>query len=206
MINRRDEEAFNIRFQPDALVQHRDAGEDTYILIEYKATTTPRYSFRNLQWDRGQIEADPWEYYLRQIQAGERLAILNYCSFHSRPLLCDYPTADWQVGGRQTVSRTATGSGTDFYNTDLRMMRPFEQFMEDEFGVPQDASLQLIRDGLAAVLNTPLLQTTHDPNSRHFGSTEHETGFNWDRLYQQVRPMTSFDAECLAPRDSGRWK
>ena len=56
---RYDEEALNIRFRPDALVLQGGEPEGTYILVEYKATTTPRYTFREAQWDRGQIEADP---------------------------------------------------------------------------------------------------------------------------------------------------
>ena len=181
-----DQEAFDIRFRPDALVIQGGFGEENHVLVEYKATTTPKYIFRNNQWNCGQIEADPWEYYLRRIQAGERLAILNYCSFHSRPLLCDYPTARWQIDGRQRVRQTVRGSRTDYYNTRLQMMRPFERFMEEEFGVPQAVSMPLIRQALAAILAEPLLQTTHDPNSPHFGSGRHRTGFNWERQYWQA--------------------
>ena len=184
---RYDQAAFDIRFRPDALVIQQGAGQGTYVLIEYKATTTPRYSFRAAQWDRGQIEADPWEYYLRRIVEGERLAILNYCSFHSRPLLCDYPTRQWQVGQRQRVRSTVTGSRTDYYNTDLQMMRPFEQFMEEEFEVPEAVSMPLIRQALEAILGEPRLQTQHDRNSGHHGSARHRTGFNWAQKYRQGR-------------------
>ena len=183
---RYDEEALNIRFRPDALVLQGGEPEGTYILVEYKATTTPRYTFREAQWDRGQIEADPWESYLRRVRDGQRLAILNYCSFHPRPLLCDYPTARWQDGGRRRVGQTTTGSRTDFYNTKLRLMRTFDQFMLDEFEVPLEVSLPLIRNALDAALATPLLQTRHDRKSPFFGSQVHRTGFNWETHYRSV--------------------
>ena len=182
--HRYDEEALNIRFRPDALVFQGDGDVRSYILVEYKATTTPRYTFRGLQWDRGQIEADPWENYLKRVDHGQSLAILNYCSFHPRPLLCDYPTTEWQVGGRRTVGRTSTGSRTDFYNTDLRLLRTFDEFMFEEFEVPQDVSLPLIRDALGLILDTPLLQTRHDKGSPFFRSALHRTGFNWEKRYR----------------------
>ena len=183
---RYDEEALNIRFRPDALVLQDRQEDDAYILIEYKATTTPRYTFRNWQWDRGQIEAGPWKSYLQRIKDGQRLAILNYCSFHPRPLLCDYPTTQWQVGDRLRVGRTSTGSRTDYYNTNLRYMRTFDQFMFDEFGVPLDISLPLIHNALDAILAKGLLQTRHDRGSPYFGSRKHRTGFNWEPRYQSV--------------------
>ena len=183
---RYDEEALNIRFRPDALVIPGGGEDGIHTLVEYKATTTPRYTFRGSQWDRGQIEADPWESYLRRIQDGQRLAILNYCSYHARPLLCDYPTAQWQFGARRRVGRTTTGSRTEFYNTNLLLMRTFERFMLDEFGVPIEVSLPLIRKALGAILNTPLLQTRHDSGSQYFRSRDHRTGFNWKDLYKPV--------------------
>ena len=184
---RYDEEAFDIRFRPDALVLQGGEADGNHILIEYKATTTPRYTFGNAQWDRGQIEADPWENYLKRIADGQRVAVLNYCSFHSRPLLCDYPMPQWQVAGRQRVGRTRTGSRTDFYNTHLRLLRPFEQFMLDEFGVPLEVSIPLIRNALGEILSTPLLQTRHDRGSSFFGSQRHRTGFNWAAQYRPAK-------------------
>ena len=183
--HRYDEEAFNVRFRPDALVLSGAGEGGSHIFLEYKATTTPRYSFGDLQWDRGQIEADPWENYLWRVRDGQRLAILNYCSFHSMPLLCDYPTPQWQVGGRRPVAHTRTGSRTDYYNTDLRLLRTFEQFMLDEFGIPLEVSLPLIRNALRAILDEPLLQTRHDGGSRLYRSRQHyRTGFNWEQCYQ----------------------
>ena len=181
---RYDEEALNIRFRPDALILQEDGCDSTHILIEYKTTTTPRYTFGDSQWDRGQIEADPWESYLKRINDGQRLAILNYCSFHPRPLLCDYPTTQWQVAARQRVGRTTTGSRTDYYNTELTFMRTFEQFMLEEFGVPLATSLPLIRNALIAILDTSLLQTRHDRGSPFFGSQSHRTSFNWEAQYR----------------------
>ena len=64
---RYDQEAMDIRFKPDALVRRTANDEESLELIEYKTTTTPKYTYKLDQWNMGQIEADPWEYYLRQI-------------------------------------------------------------------------------------------------------------------------------------------
>ena len=101
---RYDEDAKQIRFRPDALVR-TSGDEGSHIFIEYKSTTTPSYRFDKAQWQIGQIEADPWENYLSRIRDGERIAILNYCPYHPRPLLCDYPTRRWIYGERQEVGR-----------------------------------------------------------------------------------------------------
>lgn len=184
---RYDQEAMAIRFRPDALVKRTANGEETYILIEYKTTTTPRYTYKLDQWDRGQIEADPWEYYLRRIEEGERLALCIYCSYHRRPFLCDYPSKEWQVGERQKVGSTRTGSYTDFYNIDLTKLRTFMGFMQEEFSVPPKISFPLMRRASGGALSEPLLQTSHNENSPF---SEHGrygnirlTGFNWNDRY-----------------------
>lgn len=181
---RYDDEAFAIRFQPDARVfQISEFQENRNLLIEYKATTTPRYTFHRNQWNRGQIEADPWEHYLQLMREDRTVAILNYCSYHLRPLLCDFPSENWQIGGRQRVKSTQTGSRTDYYNINLRLMRSFDQFMLDEFGVPQETSLPLIRAALAVIRRIPLLQTRHHDNSTHHLDPNFLTSFNWEAQY-----------------------
>ena len=181
---RYDDVAFDIRFRPDAQIfQISEFQSYKNLLIEYKSTTTPRYTFKHDQWDRGQIEADPWEHYLALMRKGTRVAILNYCSYHSRPLLCDFPTENWQVGGRQRVGSTRTGSRTNYYNINIRSMRSFDQFMLDEFGVPQETSLPLIRDALAVIRQIPLLRTRHHDNSTHHLDPNFLTSFNWEAQY-----------------------
>lgn len=180
---RYDEAAMNIRFRPDALVV-ADGDADTHLFLEYKATTTPRYTFGEEQWDRGQIEADPWENYLRRVDDGQQLAILNYCSYHHHPLLCDFVKPEWQVSNRREVGYTEDGSWTDFYNTDLTLMRTFEQFMLDEFGVPIEVSLPLIRNALGAVLQHNRLKTRHAPKSPCYRDRRYYTSFNWEARYK----------------------
>ena len=159
---------------------------DSHLFLEYKATTTPRYTFREQQWNRGQIEADPWENYLRRVKDGQRLAILNYCSYHPRPLLCDFVKPEWQVTHRREVGYTEDGSWTDFYNTDLNLMRTFEQFMLDEFGVPIEVSLPLIRNALGAALLHDRLKTKHSRrNPKYRDYLKSYTGFNWEQQYKQ---------------------
>ena len=127
----------------------------------------------------GQVEADPWEYYLRLTKQGERIALFIYCAFHPRPLLCDFPTENWAGSPRQQVRSTKTGSQTDYYNLDLTKLRTFHQFMADEFGVPTETSTPLLRAVLNTVKSDPRLQTRHDPNSQLSGKPDYETGFNW---------------------------
>ena len=169
-----------IRFQPDYLVT-QVAGPKTEILkLEYKTTTTPRYTAGERQWNIGQIEAGPWEYYLRLGSEGQRIALFIYCSFHSRPLLCDFPTEEWQVSLRQRVRATQTGSSTDYYNLELTKLRTFSQFMTEEFGVPRNTSDPLLKNVLSHVKAESRLQTRHDRNSPFHGDAAHETGFNWE--------------------------
>ena len=50
--------AKHIRFAPDFLVAKRKKqGDNPVLLLEYKVMSTPRYTFRDTQWDRGQVEA-----------------------------------------------------------------------------------------------------------------------------------------------------
>ncbi|MYC48367.1 MAG: hypothetical protein F4X45_08585 [Chloroflexi bacterium] len=175
-----DPTALAIRFAPDYLVTQVAGSASEILKLEYKTTTTPRYSTGDRQWNIGQIEADPWEYYLRLRNAGERLALFIYCSFHSRPLLCDYPITEWQESTRQKVRATQTGSSTDYYNLDLTQLRTFSQFMAEEFGVHTGISDPLIRNVLASVQIHPLLQTRHDTRSPCHEDLDYATGFNWE--------------------------
>ena len=179
LIQTRDPMAQDIRFQPDYLVTQVTGEGAEFLKLEYKTTTTPRYSEGNQQWNIGQVEADPWEYYLRIMEQGQRMALFIYCAFHPRPLLCDFPAADWICSPRRHVRSTLTGSQTDYYNLDLTRPRTFDQFMADEFGVPTEVSAPLLRVVLDAVKAEARLRTRHDPNSPLFENPDYGTGFNW---------------------------
>ena len=173
-----DATAKSIRFRPDFLLLVMKGGGNGVTMLEYKSTTTPRYTAGPAQWDQGQIEADPWEYYGQLIRSGNRLALLNYCSYHSRPLLCDFPSEEWVMGGRQRVGHTVRGSRTDYVNIDLLKIRTFEEFMDEEFGVAREVSSPLVHRILKKARLDPLLQTQHDSRSPNADKT---TGWNWPR-------------------------
>lgn len=180
MLRRRyDDEALAIRFQPDAMINSTNKSL-AVIFLEYKTTTTPRYTSGAKQWDEGQIEADAWENYLRLANSENPVAVLIYCSYHSRPLLCDYVNPQWVTRGRTSVLQTTRGSRTDYVNIDLTQMRTFVTFMYEEFQVPTETSNLLVADIMQDILNSPELQTTHDQRSPVYGQDEYKTGFNWN--------------------------
>ena len=173
-----DTTAKTVRFPPDFLLVCPARTDKPVVFLEYKVTTTPRYSEGEAQWDVGQFEADPWEHYIELAERGNRVAILNYCSFHSRPILCDYPNEDWVTRSRTGVIQTTKGSGTDYVNVDLCEMRDFPRFMKDEFGVPKKVTEKRVRSILKHARGNSHLQTRHDVYSPYYGGVR-ETGWNW---------------------------
>ena len=168
--------AKHIRFTPDYVLICRRQVKNPVVLLEYKVTTTPRYTLGNNQWNFGQIEADAWENYINLINAKVVVALLIYCPYHPRPLLCDFPDVSWTVQDRRTVKSTATGSKTDYYNIDLRKLRTFVEFMEQEFLVPSEITLPLVKTLLNIAKTDPDLQIQHDPRSPY---KDRKAGFNW---------------------------
>jgi len=165
-----------IRFQPDFIV----AGESCVFLMEYKVTSTPRYSERERQWDIGQVEADAWSNYLRLISIGVNIGILIYCPYHRHPLLCDIPKIDWEIRSG-FVKSTVTGSGTPYVNIDLQKLRTFSKFMVDEFKI----DLKFLAPRVRLILRTAreVLPTQHDPKSPYFADKGCQTGWNWLEEY-----------------------
>lgn len=86
-------------------------------MLENKVTKTPRYSYKDKQWNYGQIVADALENYLNLVSIGICVVVVIYCSYHSTPLLCGFPDKNWIYGQRQKFF-LSTGSGTDYYNID----------------------------------------------------------------------------------------
>lgn len=170
--------AKHIRFTPDYIVGQAGAStaQNPVVLLEYKVTTTPRYTLRDSQWDSGQIEADAWENYMNLVGAGIRVALLIYCPYHSRPLLCEFPDDNWLTQSRSAVQSTNTGSRTDYCNITLSRLRTFSEFMEQEFNVLAATSQPLIKIILDAAKTDPLLQISHASSSSYGGN---KAGFNW---------------------------
>ncbi|NLK44190.1 MAG: hypothetical protein GX300_07350 [Tissierellia bacterium] len=174
---RQSRTAKHIRFAPDFLVFRTDK-ENSDFLLEYKVTKTPRYKFGNKQWNYGQIEADALENYLNLLSMGICVAVVIYCPYHSRPLLCGIPDRTWIYGGRQSTF-SSSGSGTDYYNIDLSVIPEFSSFMKSYLGIPLDTTDNLLNKGFFNLLkNNPLLGTTHARSST-YNNPRYSTGFNW---------------------------
>lgn len=136
-----------VRFTPDFFVLDRQQPENLY-LLEYKVTQTPLFSkgrmrqmgqvagIPDLDWpDIGQMEADAYDNYLNLHEAGMRVVVLNYCAYHSRPLLCDF-IENIQVLHRDVVTgETKKGSRTPFVNFYNPTMRQLSRFLYDEHGL-----------------------------------------------------------------------
>ncbi len=167
----------HIRFTPDYIAGRAGVQlQEPILLLEYKVTTTPRYTLGDKQWDSGQIEADAWENYMNLIKAGIVVALVIYCPYHSRPLLFEFPSDQWLTQARSTVSSSTTGSRTDYCNIAMPRLRTFTQFMEDQFMVPKSTSYPLITAVLNRARVDPTLQISHSPASIH---KDRQSGFNW---------------------------
>ena len=175
---RQSETAKHIRFAPDFLL-FREDNKDSDFLLEYKVTKTPRFTFGDQQWNYGQIEADALENYLNLMSMGVNIAIIIYCPYHSRPLLCGIPDKDWIYGIRNRT-RYSSGSGTDFYNIDLNRIIDFSTFMEKFLDIPIHITDSLLNKSFFnKVKNNKLLLTTHS-NRSNYNNSKYKTGFNWD--------------------------
>lgn len=179
---RQSKTAKHVRFAPDFLVYKLNLN-DSDCLVEYKVTKTPRYTFKDQQWYYGQIEADALENYINLIDAGINVAVVIYCPYSERPLLCDTPSLNWVYGERQTTNRSQ-GSGTDFYNIDLRQIKSFQDFMSDKFKLPNDSISKLLNKNFySELMNTDILKTDHYYRS-YYNNSKYLTGFNWLPQYK----------------------
>ena len=140
-----------VRFFPDFFVLDAARPANLY-LLEYKATTTPLYSNSRISriaktagkpglgWqDIGQMEADAYDNYVALQGLGVRVAVLNYCAYHDRPLLCDYVENVTAVHRDSVQLSTTKGSRTPFINFDCRELRSLDLFIEGQHGVVPDA-------------------------------------------------------------------
>lgn len=179
LISKSSKTAKHIRFTPDFLLFQNNNSMD--FLLEYKVTKTPRYSFGKAQWNYGQIEADAWDNYMNLMNANINVAIIIYCPYHNRPLLCDIPSQNWIFQGRQSTSMSR-GSGTDFVNIDLTQLSTFDDFMEKIFNIPTNITKSLLNASFFNRLkDTNILQIDHHPSSY---LKNIKAGFNWDTRYK----------------------
>lgn len=139
-----------VRFTPDFFVLDKQKPNTLY-LLEYKVTQTPLFSqsrlrqmgqaanLPDLDWsDVGQMEADAYDNYLHLHEAGLRVILLNYCAYHTRPLLCDF-IQNIQLLHRDVVTtQTKKWSRTPFINFYCPTMRQLSRFLYDEHGLKID--------------------------------------------------------------------
>lgn len=175
-----NETARYIRFAPDFFVLDLENLECLY-LLEYKCTRTPVYSKRRisylrtracqpgLDWkDIGQWEASAYDNYKALWRIGVRVAILNYCAYHSRPLLCDFVDRAYELDRFQVQTDTRTGSKTPFVNLDLRKFRTLYEFLVQEHQLQpplSDVVAHFCKKAEQTLLER--LPVTHHPASPH---------------------------------------
>lgn len=165
-----------IRFSPDFILTQQKDSIINSILLEYKVTATPRFSLKEHQWFFGQVEANALENYIKLTNIGVKVALLIYCPYHPRPLICEYADKILVSGGRQSV-KNGLGSDTDYYNIDLNSLRDINQFMYNEFNVHHSVSASLLNKNFYEQLKSnPLLRIRHDKRSPY----NIPTGSNWD--------------------------
>lgn len=172
--------ALHIRFAPDYFI----VTAEKVFLLEYKVMKTPRYIEKNDQWNIGQMEADAWDNYMNLRKAGIDIAILIYCPYYPRPLLCGFPNENWLKRGRTRVKATR-GSGTPYVNVNLSCIDEFDVFVGKELKIPCEVTKQLLDHNFFKELReNPLLQTSHDRNSPYANNANYGTGFNWEKRYK----------------------
>lgn len=167
----RDRTSIFVRFMPDYLLGFEFEGKHFLYLLEYKTMTTPRYTAGDEQWNLGQIEADAFENYLSISGLGINLVVLIYCSYHSRPLLMDFLSEEVIIRPRTNVKHTCKGSGTPYYNIDLKKMRTIEEFLSQEVGIKCIDVARLIKQLLDDIKQHEQLSTKHDERSPYKDKT-----------------------------------
>ncbi|MCL0076178.1 hypothetical protein M1O17_04875 [Dehalococcoidia bacterium] len=139
--------ARHIKFAPDFFLLDHKFPEKVY-LLEYKCTQTPIALESRVEQvrtaagkpqlkaeDIGQMEEAAYDNYSAIQSLGVSVAIINYCAFHPRLLLCDF-IENVEILLRASVTTpTQTGSRTPFVNFDLNSMRTLDLFLTGEHRV-----------------------------------------------------------------------
>lgn len=144
-----NETARYIRFAPDFFVLDLENLDNLY-LLEYKCTRTPLYSTQRISSlqaqarmkeltseDVGQWEASAYDNYQALQSIGVRVAILNYCAYHPRHLLCDFVEKAQVLNRSEVQTETLTGSRTPFVNPYLRALRTLAEFLVGEHSLEE---------------------------------------------------------------------
>ena len=166
--------ARHLRFAPDFLVVQRQNPNNVYYL-EYKCTQTPLYKperiaevvegyDKPLDWqDIGQCEREAFDNYMALSQIGVKVAVLNYISYHERPLLCDFIENIAELHRDEVTTDTQRGSRTPFVNFDATSMRTLQEFLAETHGIGSDKIATYFENALSELLQQ--LPTKHHPKS-----------------------------------------
>ncbi len=139
--------ARHIKFAPDFFLFDNQHPEKVY-LLEYKCTQTPIALQKRVRQiatqagkpqlkteDIGQWEQAAYCNYVALQSLGVSIAIINYCAYHPRLLLCDFVEKVEPLLQARVTTSTLTGSRTPFVNIDLNSMRTLDLFLTDEHDV-----------------------------------------------------------------------
>jgi len=150
----------HIRFAPDYFVVDLRRPERTY-LLEYKYTDSPlrdavrldelkRASRDDLAFsDVGQWEAAAYDNYRALAGLGINVCVLNYVSFHGRPLLCESIRRVKQIWRSAGPGTTVEGSRTPWVNLDLAQLRSLGEFLRNVHGLSPELTQPLIERAIA---------------------------------------------------------
>lgn len=171
-----------IRFAPDFFVLDQ-VNPDRMYLLEYKSTRTPLYSQQRidylaaqariprLDWQSiGQWEAMAYDNYKALQDIGVRVAVLNYCAYHPRKVVCDFVESAQEIGRYEVVTDTQTGSKTPFVNIDLRNLRSLAEFLRDEHGIDWAIARSVYIDAVGILQKE--MPIAHHPRSPFKGEVQ----------------------------------
>ena len=132
-----------LRYMPDSAVL--DSAQGKVYLLEYKAMTTPLYSKNRLRMLRersghddlapanvGVVETAALENYRRLAEAGLKVALVIYCTYHPTRLLAEWEEKLVPLHSDRVRYGSTKASFTPYTNLHLDHVRPLEAFLRDE--------------------------------------------------------------------------
>jgi hypothetical protein len=156
-----------IRYAPDFFLIDKN-NTATVHMLEYKTSLTPRYARSGIMGaaqelgnialsasDLGNWEEAAYDNYARLAKAGIRVAVIYYCAYHPRLLMCDYVEALRGNVSRFKPLLGSRGSMTPSLNFNTNDLRTLEAFMADEHGIDTATIARLcsrLRSALASAM------------------------------------------------------
>jgi len=152
--------ALMVKFMPDYLaICPKISGEHGIFLLDAKVSITPVFFHQHIERikraaglaelkreDIGEIEREAWDVY-NSYYPGDRLAIIMASPYHPRLIVAEW-VSKIQCLYRLRKDRNVDsgGSGTPHVNIHLGKMRSAEAFLQDEFDIDAQASLEELKD------------------------------------------------------------